>query len=176
MNTNKIRLRKLQSKDAPLMFEWMQDPQIISNFQIDFTNASQKTADDFIAKDLASDNETTKHYAIINEEDEYLGTISLKNIDYKNKNTEYAIVLRKKAIGTNVAFDSTKALFNVVFRDLNLEKIYLNCLSENKRAINFYRKVGFKFEGEFKKHVFIKNIWHDLSWMAVLKENYEKTI
>jgi len=154
----------------------MQNPQIISNFQIDFTNASQKTADDFIAKDLASDNKTTKHYAIINEEDEYLGTISLKNIDYKNKNAEYAIVLRSKAIGTNTAFDATKALFDIVFKDLKLEKIYLNCLSENKRAINFYRKVGFNFEGEFKKHVYIKNYFHNLSWMAFLKKDYEKTI
>jgi len=176
MNTNKIRLRKLQSKDAPLMFEWMQDPQIISNFQIDFTNASQKTADDFIAKYSASDNVTTKHYAIVNEEDEYLGTVSLKNIDYKNKNTEYAVVLRDKVIGTNVAFDATKALFDIVFKDLNLEKIYLNCLSDNQRAINFYKKMGFRFEGEFKKHVYIKNSFRNLSWMAFLKEDYEKTI
>ncbi len=176
MNTNRIKLRKLQSKDAPLMFEWMQDSEITSNFQIDFTNASLKKASDFIAKDLASDDKKTKHYAIIDKNDEYLGTISLKNIDYKNKNTEYAIVLRKKAIGTNVAFDATKALFDIVFKNLSLQKLYLNVLSNNKRAINFYKKMGFKIEGVFKKHVFIKHTFHNLLWMAFLKEDYEKTI
>ncbi|PNR91989.1 hypothetical protein HWHPT5561_09765 [Petrotoga sp. HWH.PT.55.6.1] len=35
------------------------------------------------------------HYAIANEDDEYIGTISLKNFSYIDKKAEYAIVTRK---------------------------------------------------------------------------------
>ena len=41
------------------------------------------------------------------QDDEYLGTISLKNIDLKNKNAEYAISTRKKARGTGANQQAT---------------------------------------------------------------------
>jgi len=158
------------------MFEWMQESRVTSGLRIDFSTANQQTAEKFIAKDIESEDQVNRHFAIVNEQDEYLGTISLKNIDLQNKNAEYAIVLRAMAIGTNTATDASTALLSFAFQDLSLEKVYLNCLSDNRRAIAFYRKIGFVFEGEFKQHVYIKDKYHDLSWLAVLRKDYEKTV
>ena len=39
------------------------------------------------------------YYAITEEKDNYIGAVSLKHINYIDKNAEYAIVIRKKYWG-----------------------------------------------------------------------------
>ena len=104
------------------------------------------------------------------QDDEYLGTISLKNIDLKNKNAEYAISTRKKARGTGANQQATESLLKYGFDKLQLHRIYLNVLSSNKRAISFYKKCGFIYEGKFKDHLFIDDRYQDLEWYAICKK------
>lgn len=162
-----IKLRKLEMKDMQGMLEWMQDEEIMKNFRMN--KASEEQVKCFIENSFESDN---KHYAIVNQEDEYLGTISLKHIDEKNNHAEYAIVLRRKAMGSGVAKEATSQLLEIAFKKLKLNKVYLNVLSVNKRAISFYNKMNFKFEGEFKKHLRMNETYMDLSWYAIYREDY----
>lgn len=141
---NRIYLRKLKRKDAPLMLEWMQDPSIACFFRFDAQSMTVEDCEKFI--ESIDDDSGSKHYAIVNEEDEYLGTISLKNIDYQKQEAEYAISTRKKAHGTGVAMSATKAVLRIAFEELKLKRVYLNVLKENRRANAFYRKVGFQFD------------------------------
>ena len=45
----------------------------------------------------SSDESDNIHYAIVDDMDNYMGTVSLKNVS--NDNAEFAIVLHSKAIG-----------------------------------------------------------------------------
>ncbi|WP_066315219.1 GNAT family N-acetyltransferase [Bacillus sp. FJAT-29814] len=160
-----INLRKLQLKDTDGMLEWMHDIELMKNFRFNGSQMTIEKVESFIA--AAQNDILNKHYAVVAEEDEYLGTISLKNIDFENKNGEYAISMRKKAIGTGAAQEATKQLLTIAFGKLGLEKVYLNVLSENKRAIRFYEKMGFIKEGEFKKHVYVNGELQNLCWFAM---------
>ncbi len=101
-----------------------------------------------------------------------MGTISLKCIDRNDLTAEYAIVLRKKAQGNGYARQATRALLDKAFTEFGLNKVYLNVLSANKRAIRFYESFGFKYEGEFKNHIVIKGEPKDLKWYAIFREDY----
>ena len=162
-----IALRRLEMKDIKGMLEWMHDDEIMSCFRMDVASEEKMRA--FIERSFSNEN---RHYAIADEHDEYLGTISLKNIDQKNENAEYAIVLRREAMGMGIAQCATKQLLDIAFCELKLHRVYLNVLSENKRAIQFYEKMKFKFEGEFKQSLKVEDRYVDLSWYAVFKEDY----
>lgn len=167
-----MNLRKLEKKDAELMLEWMRDIEISKNFQFDTKSMDFDKVETFIEKSkIESEN---IHLAIVESDDEYLGTISLKNIDYKNNNAEYAISLRKKAIGKNVAFLATKLILEYAFDELKLEKVYLNVYSKNMRAIKFYEKFGFIYEGEFRNHIKKDGIYENLKWYSILRSDYVK--
>lgn len=160
-----ITLRKLQLKDIPLMLEWMHDEEAKHIFQNNFAEMDEDAAKRFVENSFSN---TQQHFAIVDDEDdEYLGTISLKNIDSKNKNAEYAISTRKKSRGTGTNQKATELILKYGFDNLKLHKIYLNVLSSNQRAICFYKKCGFIYEGTFKEHLFVDNKYQDLEWYAI---------
>ena len=111
----------------------------------------------------------------MDENDDYLGTISLKDVDIISGNAEYAISLRKKAQGRGIATQATKELLKKAFEQFGFEKVYLNVLADNEHAIHLYEKCGFVYEGEFRRHLFLKGEYKTLKWYSVLKKEYYNT-
>lgn len=169
----KIELRKLRIEDADGMLEWMHDEEIQQSFRMDTLHQTRENVIEFIvASTIEAVNGGSIHFAIANEKDEYLGTISLKEIDFQARNAEYAICLRKIAQGQGIAKEATKLILTEAFEKLELERVYLNVLSENERAIKLYQTCGFRNEGEFRRHLFLRGEYRDLKWFAMLKEEY----
>lgn len=170
-----VQIRRLQPKDCKGMLEWMHDREIAQNFRADMMNKTEKNVLEFIEQaDIIPVNGKSIHYAIVEETDEYLGTISLKAINLEDKNAEYAISLRKAAQGKGVGYLATKELLDLAFNTFNLEKVYLNVLANNEWAIHLYEKCGFVLEGEFRNHLYLRKQYQNLRWYAMLKEEYQK--
>lgn len=165
-----MNLRKLEYKDAPTMLEWMHDSDVTNYLKNDFAKMKLKDCIDFIEKTKYDTDNI--HYAVCDEKDEYLGTISLKNIDKISGTAEYAISFRSKSIGTGTAFEATKEILQIAFLKLNLNRVYLDVLCENKRAVRFYEKVGFIKEGIWKEHFYIQGKHRDVLWLRLLKKEW----
>lgn len=170
-----IFLRDLEEKDAPYMLEWMHDAELAKCFQRDMLGMSLQDAKNFCnlssQKSKLEDSQDL-HYAITDEKDEYLGTISLKNINQKNGTAEYAISIRRHAQGMGVAREATRLLLKKGFQDYGLHRIYLNVLSDNVRAVKFYEKCGFVYEGEFREHLKIEGRLKSLKWFGILENEF----
>lgn len=167
-----MKLRLLEEKDAERMLEWMHDDEISKSFRIDTKSATIDTVKKFISD--AQDISFSRHYAIVDEQDIYMGTISLKKIDTINTNAEYAVVLHKDSIGKGFGKEATRQILKIAFEELNLHKVYLDCLSTNERALKMYEKAGFKYEGELKEQIFVRNEFCSLKLYGILKQDYEK--
>lgn len=173
MLMSSISLRFLSEKDAPLMLEWLHDLEITSCFRFDTGLMSLDKVYEFIRD--SQDATVNVHFAVTDTEtDEYLGTVSLKNIDFSAKSAEYAIVLRKKAQRHGCGYAATKQILEYAFYKLDIQRVYLNVLSDNEMAVRFYEKFGFIFEGEFLRHVFIRGEIHSLKWFRLMRQEYEK--
>ncbi len=166
-----MKLRKLEVKDIPYMLEWMHDEEITKYLKFAFNKATKESQEVFIKNSYTTEN---IHLAIVDDNDEYLGTISLKNINYLDLNGEYAICLRKKALGTDIAKKATYEILKIAFNDLKLKRVYLNVVSKNVRAWKFYEKMGFIYEGESKEAIMINKELENLKWYRVLKEEFAK--
>ena len=166
-----MRLRRLEEKDAPFMLEWMGEDEIQEIFPTPMAEKGREEVLAFIRQsDIVCKNGQDMHYAIVDEVDEYLGTISLKNVDLASRKAEYAISLRKCARGKGIARLATEEILRIGFEDCGLERIYLCVLSDNRRANRFYEKNGFVLEGEFRKHVLLNGAYHNMKWYSMLRE------
>ena len=168
-----MHTRPLQEKDAPLMLEWMHDDDVVGFLANNFKEMKLEDCIRFIRE--SADDVQNLHLAICDDNDEYLGTVSLKHIDPKNHNGEYAISTRKKAHGTGSAQVGTRDILKKAFDELGLHRVYLNVIADNKRADRFYQKMGFRPEGTFKQHLYLKDCYWDLKWYGITAEEfYEK--
>lgn len=171
---NKFELRTLKEKDALLMYEWMHDPDVVKNLKTDFQKKTIEDCQNFIITSLTDEKNVS--YAIVNEQDEYLGTVSLKNVNRTNSCAEFAIAIRKSAMGTGCSTYAIKEIIRKGFEEFNLKYIYWYVDKENKRAIRFYDKNNFK-RIPFLQVANICNLAEDENnenfiWYMETKDNY----
>ena len=165
-----MKLRNLKMKDALLMLEWMHDEELVKFFSTNFKDKELSACEAFIR--ATADDEHNRNWAICNDEDEYLGTVSLKHIDLKNGNAEYAIAMRKCALGTGASHYGSEEVLRIAFEEMALNRVYLNVLEDNVRANKFYEKIGFIYEGTFQEHLYVNGKYRNLKWFALTKKDY----
>ena len=165
-----MKLRQLCDKDIDGMLSWMKDPEINQFFRFNGEEMNREKTEWFVQN--AKNDTNNAHFAVVDDEDNYIGTVSLKNIDLKARNAEYAISMCRKVHGTGASLFATQEILKYGFENLELERIYLNVLSNNYRAIRFYEKCNFVYEGEFRKHIMIRGKLYSLKWYSILKDEY----
>lgn len=87
-----MHLRKLKTQDAQFMLEWMHDDSVIHYMRANFAAMQIDDCMNFIEESMYEKQNV--HLAITDDNDEYMGTVSLKNI-LKEKNAEFAITIKK---------------------------------------------------------------------------------
>lgn len=163
-----MRLRNLELKDAPLMLEWMHDKSVVGKLKGNFQEKTLADADSFI---LNSNNKSDNiHLAIVSDEDEYMGTVSLKSIDKNSLSAEFAIAVRSSAMGRGYSWFGMKEIITRAFDEYGLESVYWCVSRQNERAVRFYDKHNFHEALDIPKNVLSRYPgMNDLKWYSVLK-------
>lgn len=171
-----MTLRKLEMKDAPFMLEWMHDPNVTIGLQKKFGEKTLADCEEFIAS--ANRTSLDIHMAVADDNDEYMGTVSLKNIS--NGSAEFAVAVRSCAMGKGFSRFAMAEIIRIGFEELGLENIYWYVLKDNLRAIKFYDKNGYVRINEFLKKdksfleyaPFLCAVEHSESFIWYLAENH----
>jgi diamine N-acetyltransferase len=161
-----IHLRALKPEDASGMLEWLNDFSISQYFTFAYKQHDLESVYQYIYE--ANHEDKHHHYAIANEQDQYLGTISLKNIDQVNGHAEYAIAIRKSFHGQGIGEKASRILLELAKVELKLHKVYLSVLTNNQAAIHLYEKLGFKQKGLFEDHVLKSDGYQDLNYYEII--------
>ena len=162
-----MRLRDLELKDAHLMIEWMHDESVVGKLKGKFMEKSLADVETFILTSVNKEHHI--HLAIVTDDDEYMGTVSLKNID-RNNSAEFAIAVRKCAMGRGYSWYGMEEIISLAFNKYGLENVYWCVSRDNERAVRFYDKHNFHEAIDISKSILkryedLKN----LKWYSVLK-------
>ena len=133
-----MKLRMLNSKDAPFMLEWMHDDFVVHDMKTNFATKTLEDCISFIRS--AQDTKENLHLAIVDDLDTYMGTVSLKHISVKS--AEFGITVRKAAMGKGYAKFGMVKIIEKGFFELGLNSVYW-CVSPENRAVRFYDKNKF---------------------------------
>ncbi|NWK84349.1 GNAT family N-acetyltransferase [Staphylococcus sp. GSSP0090] len=104
-----------------------------------------------------------------------LGIIALLRIDRYNGSIEvghihYANVMKQTRIATEVQF----LLADYIFQTLNYRRYEWKCDALNAPSIKAAQRLGFKFEGIFRKHKVYKNRNRDTYWLAMIDKDWHQ--
>ena len=163
-----MRLRDLELKDAPLMLEWMHDESVVEKLRGNFKEKTLKDAEAFIT--MSANKEKDIHLAIVSDEDEYMGTVSLKSVDRENNSDEFAITVRNSAMGRGYSWYGMEEIISLAFEKYGLENVYWCVSRNNERAVRFYDKHNFHEAFDIPQAVLERYKGMDnLKWYSVLK-------
>lgn len=158
-------IRKLELKDASSMLECLKDNTITQYMNLDGNGLTLADCENYIKQSWKDPHNF--HFAIVDENDEWVGTISLKDVDKKAGQAEYAIVTANKVHGKGIAEIATKEILKYAFDEIKLKHIYLYVASDNVRANKFYEKFGFIFDRHDEEPTTIKGKQYYLNWYYV---------
>lgn len=159
-------LRSLRKADVAPMLEWMHDEGTARLFTRDFRSVTELEAVEFVRSSW--DSTENVHLAVASATGSYLGTVSLKRLDWKNESAEYAIAMHPEGRGTGASLKGTHDLLELAFKELNLHRVYLCVRESNSRAKRFYEKAGFTYEGLARDAIRDGESFEGLEWWSIL--------
>ena len=113
-------------------------------------------------------NKKNSYWLVIDRSLDKIGVIYLNKFDYENRNAYLGIytnpLSKKKGKGRLLMI----ALLNLSFKIINLHSLKLEVLKDNEKAIQFYRKWGFKKEGELREFIYKNNEWKNVLIMGIV--------
>lgn len=136
-----MRLRKLRKEDAELMLEWMHDDSVVANLGTNFKEKKLEDCIKFI--EMSGKEDKDLHMAIADDNDIYMGTVSLKHIDLLAKTAEFAITVRSLAMGKGYSKYAMAEILRKGTEQMGLRGIYWCVSRKNARAVRFYDKNGY---------------------------------
>ncbi len=119
---------------------------------------------------------TKPKYWIIWYNNNRVGYVRTSNYSESNKNIYIGADLHKDFRGKGLAYESYKKFIPMLFKELNLHKITLEVLETNTRAINLYKKLGFKVEGIKREEVLKNDIWIGSIIMSIFENEFYESL
>lgn len=165
-----VRLCAFRPEDTPVMASWSHDAEYLRNVDSDMAvPTSAESFQNFVGK---SPNGVEFLLRTV-ENDTLIGFVALHGIEWNNQCGLLAIGIgeekfRSKGYGT----DALRLILRYAFFELNLNRVGLDVISYNKRAIRAYEKVGFKVEGTMRESVLRDGHKYDRIIMSILRNEY----
>lgn len=154
----------LSSQEKKMVLNWRNNENVRKNCFSDRI-ITYKEHENFI-RNLKKDKKN--FYFLVVKGKEYIGVISLNKVDFYNKNAYLGIYTNPNLKGVGKYL--MECLKEISFKKLNLHTLKLEVLETNKKAIEFYKKNGFKIEGKLKEFVCRNGGWIDVFIMGIINE------
>lgn len=167
-----FKLRELEESDLEIINRWRNNPELIRNLGAPFRYINYEV-DKYWYNNYIKNRSTTIRCSIVNESDDIVGLISLASINQLNQSADLHIMIgeasnQSKGIGTF----AVKEILNHAFNNLNLNRVQLQVLEYNKKAIGLYEKLGFKVEGRRRQTVYKDGRFVDMIMYSILRKEY----
>ncbi|MBI2626471.1 MAG: GNAT family N-acetyltransferase [Candidatus Nealsonbacteria bacterium] len=178
ISSERLSLVPIEGGDGREILEWINNGEIVSNFQF-FTGAfSIEEESRYLTKMADSPTDFLLGLFINNGRFiELIGTCGLHEIDFKNDTARLGIIIGKKEHwNEGYAREAIRALLGFAFNAMNLHKIYLNVFVTNGKAVHLYAQVGFRIEGTLRSEYKIRGGYVDMYRMAILREEWKKSV
>ena len=169
-----IYLRAVEISDASLIQRWHNDPglrKLARCGELPVTLAGEE-------KDieLAFNSKNEIYLMVVRESNNKpIGFIRLSGLTSSSRGVWLRMIIGdKKAWGKNYAKNALGAVLEWLFYELNIHRVGLETYATNKRAIKFFKKMGFKQEGISRDAHFADGRYYDIICFGLLKKEFRK--
>ncbi len=167
----RIYLRALEPEDAATLKQFISDAEVTRTLMAYRPYTIQQELE-FIENATKKENDIVLGIAT-KSDDKLIGTIGLHRIDWRDRRTEFGILIgAKEEWNKGYGTDATRTIVRIAFETLNLNRVGLRVYEHNARAIRAYEKAGFRREGLLRQEAFREGRYWDTIIMGVLRSDW----
>jgi diamine N-acetyltransferase len=165
----RIVLRAIEREDLPNYVQWLNDPVVLEYFG-EFVPLSLAQEEQWYEQMLQDQKQ--RNFAI-EYEGQHIGGAGFANIDGRNQSAEVGLLIGNPALwDQGLGREVLQMLLDFGFCQMNLHRIYLQVLAENRRAVHLYETLGFQHEGRWRQAEFRHGHFQDRLWMGILRDEW----
>lgn len=166
-----VKLDSFLKEDSLKLFQWINDKELV-RYNAIYKPIHEITHNEWFKK--ISNNQNGIIFGIkLTNDNCLIGSCQLFDLHPVFRTAELQIRIgdkeyKSKGYGT-IALNM---LLDYGFKNLNLNRIFLQVFGDNIRAIKSYNKVGFVTEGTLRQAAFIEGEYKDIVFMGILKDEF----
>ena len=169
----RVYLRALEKEDLIYIRKWSNDPEIRKLIG-EVVSMSQADADKFLER-VYSDNTREWFVIVVKENDLVIGETGLLRMFPAWRTADISIIIGEKdAWGKGYGTEAILLLLDYAFRCLNFHRVAIGVVGFNKRAISFWKKIGFKKEGVQRDGYYYNHKYFDFVMMSILEDEFRE--
>ncbi|WP_339226063.1 GNAT family protein [Oceanobacillus sp. FSL K6-2867] len=168
--TKRLHLRKMKVSDSPALFNIWSDPDVTKFMNISrFINESQAKEMIELLDELSQTSKAIRYSMVDLNTNEIIGTCGFNSIDFENARAEIGYDITKNKWRMGYAPEGIRALINLAFGNLQLNRIEAKVDPKNVNSIHVLQKLNFTFEGTLRQYEKSKGNFVDISIYSLLK-------
>jgi len=168
-----LRLAAPAEADVAIITRWSEDADYMRALDTDF--ARPRTIQEIAGQhnpEQPDPNGLLFHLRTL-DGDRLIGFVALHSIEWNNRAGQLSIGIGEADFrGKGYGSEALRLILRYAFDELNLDRVGLDVISNNERAIRAYEKVGFRPEGALRKAVLRDGRRHDRLLMGILREEW----
>jgi RimJ/RimL family protein N-acetyltransferase len=109
---------------------------------------------------------------VVEVDGEVVGQCQLHRVDHFNRRCELGIELGREYWGKGYGQDAVRTLVEYAFVHLDMNRVGLQVLADDPRAVGAYARAGFVEEGRLRRHALVEGAYRDELVMSILREDW----
>jgi len=148
----RVALRAKRISDVTKDYDWRCDNELTRLEALPPLRLSFQEYMENYEEELCNSNGRFRWFAIDTIDGKHIGNCMYYDIDEDKRQTQLGIMIGDRVDwGRGYGSDAVNALLSYIFANTDLERVYLNTLEQNDRALRCFQKCGFLTCGQAKR-------------------------
>lgn len=175
LETERLVIRRLTKEDVPAIFHYASDPEI-TKYVLFPTHQSLEDTWTFLGPTLEKyeKKEVAPWGLALKESNQLIGTCDFVWWDTTHHKAEIGYILSKEYWNKGIMSEAVKRLIQFGFEVMELNRIEAKCNECNLASSRVMEKAGMSYEGTMREALFVKGMYWNLRYYAILRSDLEQ--
>jgi RimJ/RimL family protein N-acetyltransferase len=173
----RVTLRELTVDDAPAAFEWGGDADWFRYLPLEHVATVEEERAFLAAREVEAREQPRVQYSlgvVWNETSELIGSVRLAISSPSHRGGDMGYGVRRDLWGRGITTEAAGLLLDFGFGTLGLHRIFAVHHPENVASGRVMQKLGMRFEGRQRDHMYAHGRWRDSLAYAILEDEWHR--
>ena len=171
----RVQLRSFEPEDAPILADWINDPELRSYIAIRFAKSVQNEREWLAALSSKEPPADIVFGIELKRGRRLIGSIGLHQIDWVHRRGMIGIFLYPASMrGMGYGTEAKNLMMDYVFGEIGLHSLWAIAFEQNAPSLRALEGQGYRRSGVQRKSMLVKGKWVDAVYFDILREEWEK--